>query len=566
MYGGLPFRKNNSVGVALILVTVVCSVYGGTWAHGFALDDYFHILSNPALRTWAGVVRSVLHPTYPGNLYRPVPLLTYAVTYQLVQLNPLLFHLSNLALHALVAFMVWELLRVLFDEKVGLFSALIFAVHPLHTEAVVNVVGRAELLSATFVLVALRLAISEAIWSKRRGVLTSLMFFLGLCSKESAFCGLLLLPLTWWSKRQLSLRCFWGRLCWFVAGAILYLLLRLIALDVVLPGREGIIPLDNPLIALGLPERLFNGIVFLGRYLVLAFAPVHLSADYSPGYLVPYNWLDIEAWGYFLVAALWFMIGILGVKYHRPEGFFCLWFLAAFSVTSNLLFPIGTHFGERLTYLPLLGVVGIYGLLLLQLRGVFLRSFLGLVLLLMMAGRAWVRVPDWKNNVALYRAQINISPESARTQYNYAVMLQMEGQQRLAARHLSRALEIYPAYAQAAWALGNLAIEQGDLIRAKHWYHHALNLDPAHRPSWVSLGYLFLSKGQSDVAQQMFEAALKVDASDFEAQVGMLEVLVTKQDLEQAIRLRDRLVAWDDQHQRLLSISRKLDERKAAIW
>jgi 4-amino-4-deoxy-L-arabinose transferase-like glycosyltransferase len=120
-----------------------------------------------------------------GDLYRPIVILSYALNYKLGGLRPFGYHLANIFLHALNSVLVYLLAHLIFERKrPALFSALLFAIHPVHTEAVTGVVGRAELLAFLFSLSSLLMYITS---KERKGYVLSLAFFLlALFSKENA--------------------------------------------------------------------------------------------------------------------------------------------------------------------------------------------------------------------------------------------------------------------------------------------------------------------------------------------------------------------------------------------
>ena len=174
---------------AVLLCLLAAGVHLNSLANGFALDDYFVIERNPqvqGLDRLGNAVTGAYLPTGPARLgmYRPVTSATFAVDWDLWDARPFGFHLVNVLLHAAVTALVFALLLEL---GTGLFAAAaagaIFAVHPVHVEAVANVVGRAEILAALFFLLAC-IAFLRLRPGWRTAAVAGLLYLGALLSKE----------------------------------------------------------------------------------------------------------------------------------------------------------------------------------------------------------------------------------------------------------------------------------------------------------------------------------------------------------------------------------------------
>ncbi|MGH9868357.1 MAG: hypothetical protein ACREAA_09365, partial [Candidatus Polarisedimenticolia bacterium] len=189
--------KTDTAGSRLTLATaaaalVAAACYLNTFGNGFVFDDLDVIVRNPLV---AGEQAGDLARTFSthywhhvrdyGNLYRPLTILSYAANHAVSGLEPWSYHAVNLALHALASALV-VVLAVALGLPVGAAAAagLLFAAHPVHTEAVAGVVGRAELLAACAVLGAWCLHLGGS--GIRRALGVGLLFALGLFSKENA--------------------------------------------------------------------------------------------------------------------------------------------------------------------------------------------------------------------------------------------------------------------------------------------------------------------------------------------------------------------------------------------
>ncbi|MGH7480941.1 MAG: hypothetical protein ACRELV_02205, partial [Longimicrobiales bacterium] len=140
-------------GPALFVLAAVAIAYANSLANGFARDDGAVIVLNDRIKDLTDFGAIWLAPYWPRDggdwgLYRPLPIFGYAVQWALGSGTPVIFHATSMLLHGAVTVLVLVLLRSLVEAPAALAGALIFAVHPVATEAVANVVGQAELLAA----------------------------------------------------------------------------------------------------------------------------------------------------------------------------------------------------------------------------------------------------------------------------------------------------------------------------------------------------------------------------------------------------------------------------------
>ncbi|MQF82373.1 MAG: hypothetical protein FI735_09740, partial [SAR202 cluster bacterium] len=142
---------------AVLVVAVAGLTYLNSLDNGFTLDDYGLVLQNKAVTT-CDVVEFFVSDYWSGfedrrsGLYRPLTLLTFAIEYKFFGSTAFGYHLTNLILHVVVSLLVVIVFRGLVDAPTAILAGLFFAVHPIHTEAVSAIAGRADLLATLFVL------------------------------------------------------------------------------------------------------------------------------------------------------------------------------------------------------------------------------------------------------------------------------------------------------------------------------------------------------------------------------------------------------------------------------
>ncbi len=424
------------VGAALLATFLL---YGSALPFGFTFDDAEMVATNPLLAE-PDLVRifgsPILPPQQgvPNDLYRPVGVASLALDHRLGGGSTWAYRLSNAVLHALASLLVIGVARAWGASRAtALLASAVFLVHPIHSEAVLQIKGRFELLAAVLGLGAIvaggclrhgpaRVAIPLALWIG------------AMLSKESALGLALLAPVLvgtgGWGVRTGSDERRRGRtaavlgvlaLCAAAVGAVLAL--RLNALGT-LARPAAVHVLDNPLAHVGAAERLWTSLDLVWRYARLMAFPIRLSADYS--------YATIEPRAFPAGAGSWFALAIalatlvwLARAWRARDRFTvaALTLIAGpYSVVSNALLPIGTILGERLVYLPSAGVCLLAARAVVALarrtqrNATAARSVAALagVVLVFLAVRTSIRVPDWSNNLRLFEAALDVNPRSAK--------------------------------------------------------------------------------------------------------------------------------------------------------
>lgn len=197
----LPPRRNLLRWGWLLAGAIGLILYAPSIAYDFTLDDVPIVRDNSRIRD-LGEPQAYLWTSYwssPGQNkeYRPITILSYALTYAVAELNPAAHHGVNVLLHALVCMALWWLIALMFGRPgLATLTACLFAMHPIHVEAVAGVVGRAELLSTLGFVGALVCAVHalRAGWSGRGwgwSILAGACSALAVGSKENGALSLL---------------------------------------------------------------------------------------------------------------------------------------------------------------------------------------------------------------------------------------------------------------------------------------------------------------------------------------------------------------------------------------
>jgi hypothetical protein len=300
--------------------------------------------------------------------------------------------------------------------------ASVWAVHPVLTESVTNIVGRADLLAGMTVLggFLMYLRSAEATGWRRAGWLAGLTATtaVGVFSKESAVTVVGIVALyefTWWNPRRLR-----GFLlgCLAMAPAVLAMWwVRLSILSVAAPTRFPYT--DNPIVGAGFWSGRLTAVKVMAKCLGLLVWPARLSADYSYEQipLIDGRLSDWMAW--IVVGTVALGVALL-FRRHKTAFFAAGFAFIAFLPTSNLVIPIGTIMAERFLYLPAVGfsiclIVALYSICGLLRSRTLAPVLLGLLITVAFGVRTWARNRDWRDNVALFSAAVQTSPLSFKT-------------------------------------------------------------------------------------------------------------------------------------------------------
>jgi len=527
-----------------VLLAVVVLAYGNSLWNAFTMDDlYLYIVNNPQVTEPS--LRGLFAPHNITKAFRPVTFGTFALDWKIGGGRPFEFHAVNLLLHAGVTVLLYLLLQILLQglphgQGVGFAAALLFAVHPIHTEAVTSIVGRPELLAAGFLLA------SWILHLKDREVPALICFVLALLSKESAVAFLPLVVICDYATGK------WKSLLRYlrIAGLALLYVGVLWKLQGGRFGPADIPLMDNPLVGIPAGPRILNAIRVAWKYVALQFYPARLSCDYS------YNQIPLYGdWRHTLPAAV-LAVGVVGC------WIWAIWkgrtslalaggiYLASFATTANILLPIGTIMGERLAYLPSSGFCLLIALCWDWLHSRQQRVALGVLcfVVAVMGVRTAVRNRDWQDNLTLFSAAVRAAPSSAKMHYALGLAYVKAGQFDLASKELERALQINRAYAEAMAAYGLLEAKLGNYQAAGRLMENAFYMIQRNNRAYdeiaVNLATLYMETEHIDGALELLnrEIAEKPGYAQAWAIRAMVhykrgETAAARADAEAALRL-----------------------------
>jgi tetratricopeptide (TPR) repeat protein len=537
--------------VALWILSLVA--YSNSFQSGFVFDNRTLILEDARVHAATGqnIGRILTGDYWPdreaSGLYRPLATLSYLMNYAILGNGPHPegYHWFNFVLHGFNVALVYALGLMIFASPAPAFAlAGIWGVHPLLTESVTNIIGRADLLAGIGVLAGLLCYMKGQAEQRRHKFawlagLTAAQV-LGLFSKENAIILIALMLLTdvAWPPRSQKIQ----RLPFYLAAALpcaVFLFVRARSY-----AHMQVLFIDNPLVGAGFWTARLTAIKVIGKYLGLFVWPASLSPDYSFNAISVFSWRLTEWEDVKTVLAALVCVGgiLLAIRWRRTQRtlfFFVVFFFLTLLPTANLTILIGSIMAERFAYLPFVGLAGCL-VVAIQAGAVKLSRkwssapqaawiAIGLVCLAF-ATRTYARNADWQDDGSLWTHAVEVCPQSAKAHVNLGrVFLEAPGRLPEAIAEYETALRIEPDYALAHYSLGTaMSKSSGRLDSAIEHYRAALRIEPNYPQAHNNLGTALAQKGgQLQEAIAEFRAALRLDPNYAEAHINLGDALAS---------------------------------------
>lgn len=563
----IPFVRRPGVHIAA-LVLLAIGIYAGSLGNGFVSDDTPQIVKNPVIRDWGRVPEMFTHSVWAfegpvrDNYYRPIHFLLYAVVYHLFGPEPGAYHLLAVLLHAAATVLVYLLARkCLAGWQAAFLAGALFAVHPIHSEAVVWAASVPDLAMTVFVLVAVHLFLRHnASPGIPAGGAIALLYLGAMLSKETG----ILLPLLLIGYELLFLRRTVRQLlanAWFFAVLLalsgVYIALRLHALG-------GFLPAQGAHLRMTPTEFFFTAGWVAGKYLSKLAVPLgpsywHVIIDPMGGPTLP--WLaGFSAWLALIGAIVILRCRQTGADVTaRPSdsgsriSLFLFFIFVPILPALNLPGIGNSPFGERYLYLPSAGFVllaaELWNLLLTWLPRRRQRLAWGAALLVLCTSSAQViaRVPAWRNDRTRLTEAIEQSPRSAHLQEELGQLLLEQGEIDAAEIHYREAIRLKPN-ARLHSGLGAILVDKQQYREAIRELRTAIVLDPSFALAHANLGTALTRAGESGLASTEYNEALRLEPANVQALSGLGEIEFRQDHPQQAIVLFRRAVQADESY------------------
>jgi len=530
--------------LALVLVVVTFVAYQPAWHAGFIWDDDDHLTANPAMTVPHGL--RMIWSSLAVSRYYPLTLTSFWAQRQLWGLNPLPYHLVNIALHAINGILVFLVLRRLRITAAWLVAAL-WVLHPVNVESVAWVTELKNTQSGVFFFLALLYFLRFEDGADRRWY--TLAFLSGLAamlSKPSTVVlPLVLLLCVWWERKH------WRRVDLVRIAPFFGMALGMSALTII-EQHGHIARVETMEWKLGVAERLLIASKALWFYAAKLLWPINLAFVY-PRWEVPADsfsaWLPLagliavglvlwvwraQSWGQAMlfgigcfVAALLPVLGFVDVFYFRysfvADHFQYLASIGLIAVAVNAAVVIGRRFGEKVRHL-----------------GIFAAG----VVLLTLGVSTWSQDRIYQDDETLWRDTLAKNPKAWMAHNNLGMVLQKSGRDTEAIEQYTQSLRINPQNAEAHYNLGDVYSQVGRINDAIGQFEQALRIRPDFAEAHNNLGVVLTRAGKVPEAIGQFEQALRVDPNYAEAHLNLGLALAqagrmteAQEQWEQALRI-----------------------------
>ncbi|MEE8359569.1 MAG: tetratricopeptide repeat protein, partial [Candidatus Omnitrophota bacterium] len=487
----------------LLLVVLGFALYLNSTGGQFVWDDAYLVKNNIYIKSWGHIANIFTKDIAAGaqtqsNFYRPIQMLTYMFDHSIWGLNVRGYHLTNIFLHVLAGACVYWFTALLFtNPRLSLFSSVLFVVHPVMTEAVCYISGRADLLAGVFMLLSIICYIKSLRSKKSMPYIIALVSYAAaLLSRESPLMlPVLLLVYHYAFKKKLDLK----RFLPMVGIAALYVVLRFTHLKALLP---------HTIVDTTIFQRAPGFFVAFTEYLRLLILPIGLHMEYGNGLFSIFHPKAI--FGLFAFA------GILAYSFKKrnsPVIFFSItWFILTLLPQSNL-YPINAYMAEHWLYMP---SIGFFILLASGLERVYIKersrrlAVAGAVsLTLFFSCLTVMQNATWKDPIAFYERTLRYAPESFRAHNSLGIKYDEMGDKERAIVSYKKAIERNPYFIYPYHNLATAYASMGNTEEAIKWYEKAIQISPSFGGTYFNLGNLYGRIGKSDEAIRAYKEALK---------------------------------------------------------
>ncbi len=516
-------------------------------------DDPIYLTNNPHVQaglTWDGLGWAF---TGKSDYWHPLTWLSHMLDWQLFGAHATGHRTVNVLWHAANAVLVFHVLRRLTGAWwLALFSAALFAWHPLRVESVVWVTERKDVMSGFFFLLTLWTYARYTVRFKsgepagRFYGLTLALFLAGLMCKPSlVMLPVLLLVLDAWPLGRLSLQPAAG--WWREHRCVLLEKLPFLGLSAIISYVTIRMQIASEAFVLTVPlaDRLGNAVVSVARYLGHFLWPAGLAIFYEhPGAWPPPAVAGALALALLLTALAW------GQRHRQPwvlTGW--LWFLVMLLPALGVL-QVGLQaMADRYTYLPILGAhLALLGTLRLLPVPVRLQAGAAGLVLVTCAGLTWSQQQFWRDSEILYQRAIAVDPTSTHAEAFLGYTYQEAGSFAAAEQHARRALELSPVNHWAWLTLANVQEQTGRLGEAVESYRHLTEMNPRYLRGHYQRGLLFQQLGRPGEAEACLTEAAKLAPDTVEVFVALAEVQARQRKFPQAAGSYARVVELQPAH------------------
>jgi protein O-mannosyl-transferase len=578
----------------LIIFLFAGGLYLNTCWNRYAIDDTIVITDNKfTLQGFGGIHDLMTHDAFvgffgdrgsklvSGGRYRPLSIVTLAIEVEFFGMNPVVSHSVNVLLFALSCILIFIVLRRMippsrdapFYLNLPFIATMLYAAHPIHTEAVANIKGRDEIMG---MLLAMLTMYASLLYIRTQHILHLIwgtaVFFLALLSKENAITFMAVIPLTYYFFTHAKARDYAMTIGLYAIPVVLFLYMRHLYTAAGLTADSPEI-LNNPFAYLthdmeGFSQRYATIIFTFLLYLKLLIFPHPLSHDYYFNQIPFIHFTDIGFITSLIVHIALIVYALRGIRTKALTSYAILFYIVTFSIVSNLFFTVGILMNERFVYMCSLGFCILLAWLILRVKHRFdlsptVISSLTLVILLLYTVKTVSRNTVWMDNLTLFIVDAKAAPNSAKVNTSaggdltklchedfkvmranhelqrYCDLLNLDIQvdqlpdsiikEKLMTQsiaHLNKALEVYPTHSNAWLLLGNATYQHSkqNVQASISCYEKAASYRVGgYYDAWYNIGCVQVENNMAAPAKENFIKALAIKPDIYECRYNLAD-------------------------------------------
>lgn len=577
-------------------------IYSNSLQNSYAIDDTMVLTDNTYTKKGiAGISDIFTHDAFvgffgdkgsklvAGGRYRPLSIATFAVEYEVSRkwkgdtrteitdqniilgeddkfLAPALSHFINVVLFIFTCLLLYAVLKKILPKtgtpfyfSLAFLATMVFAAHPIHTEAVTNIKGRDEILGLFFALAALHDGLLYVETKKIHWLfLAVLSFFLGLLAKENVITFLAVVPLTFYFFKYKKGETLGSYIIVFIAFLIptaLYLFLRSSFTEAGITSASPEI-LNNPFAYTNDSFELKYATViytFL-EYIKLLFFPFHLTHDYYYNQIPYRTFTDVAVIFSVVLNVALVVYALLNFTKKTIPAYAILFYFITFSVVSNVFFTVGILMNERFMFFSSVGFSLFLAYVLIEFAKRAKRSsqLLGgifVVILSLYGARTFARNFDWINNFNLFMTDVKVSTESAKIHTSCGGDLTKAADKETdslkrkqtyaqAIEHLEKAIQIYPSHSNAWLLLGNALYKYDNkkIDPVLHAYEQAQKFRMGgYYDAYYNIGCVQVENGMPEKSIPNFKKALEIKPKVFECEFNLADAYSKINNLDSSL-------------------------------
>lgn len=556
----LEIQKQHWVFLAIIFIATFF-YYSTSFSNEFVWDDEILIENNYFVKDWKYIPDIMTTNSFRGgdrdsNFYRPMQIFSYLVDWKLWNGNEFGFHLSNTLFHAICSILIYILVFLLSNNtRLSFLTGFLFTIHPLHTEGITYMAGRADSLSFLFMLLTIVFYFRFITSTQKNDILLYLgvlLFYISaLLSKEMGQLTPLLMMLLEFS--------FWYRV---KKRKVIQIVLRYIPIAIIyfggyLPYRHFLFEVwDKPVLL----DNVMKSIPFLYRvltfgrtfifgyftysdqiyhlgYIPLLFFPFNLHMERGVPYstsLTPKDWQEyfcIIGWIFILLALIYMF---RQYRKNRLIFFAIFWFFLTLFPYMDFV-PLNANMAEHWLYVPSMGFFILFAMFLEKISGLTSAHFTGdilkktfvnifiLPLVIYYCFIGMVRNFDWKNDIVIWSETAALS-NSSHIHGNLGVAYGRRHDYERAMKEFRHAIRLQYNYPEAHNNLGVLLNADGKTEEAEKEFRLALEFNPNYGNAHKHLADLLVKKGEIDDAKYHYNRCIEINPFHAEAKQKLMQL------------------------------------------